>query len=141
MAAASSLFGLAQRLSDPDIAFGTDDPALARMMTAVQAVHAVKERGAATINDIADELGIDQSGASRLMSQAIAAGFVQREQSEVDGRARECGLTTAGEDLLRDARMWQEEVFARLTADWTEPDRESFEMQMKRLLAAIHRRA
>ena len=135
MSAASSLFRLAQKLSDSTIAYGTDDPAHSRMVVAVQAVHAVKERGAATINDIAAELGIDQSGASRLMSQAISAGYIQRERAESDGRARKCGLTAAGEELLENARQWQEEMYLRLTADWPDEEIQNFGAQIQRILA------
>lgn len=139
MSAASTLFRLAQQLSDPAIAYGSEDPAHVRMMTAVQAVQAVKERGTATINDIAEELGIDQSGASRLMSQAISAGYVQRDRAESDGRARECGLTPAGEKLLQQARKWQDEMYFRLTADWSDDERVTFENQILRLLAATNK--
>lgn len=131
---ASTMFRLAQKLSDPAIAYGSDDPVHARMVTAVQAVYAVKQRGVATINEVADELGIDQSGASRLMSQAISAGLVQRERAESDGRARECGLTPAGEELLEKARQWQEEMYLRLTADWSDDERRDFESGVQSIL-------
>lgn len=137
MTAGFTLFRLAQRLADPDFAYGSDDTAHVRMVTAVAAVQAVKDRGTATINDIAQELRIDQSGASRLMSQAIAAGYVQRDRAESDGRARECGLTTAGEDLLAEARAWQEDAFARLTSDWSADERDRFTVQAQQLLEAV----
>lgn len=139
MSAGHTLFRMVRKLSRPDIAHGSVDPTYGRMAAAVEAVHAVKERGIATINEVAAELGIDQSGASRLMSQAISAGYVQRERAAKDGRARECGLTPAGEELLREARDWQEGVFARLTADWSDTERSEFEAQIVRLLSASDR--
>lgn len=135
MSAGNTLFRLVRSLTGPQFTFGTD-PAHGRMVMAVEAVDAVLQRGAVTINDLADELGIDQSGASRLVSQAIAAGYLQRHRAQTDGRARECGLTPAGTDLLQAARCWQEEAFTRLTADWSDEERALFESQVQRLIAA-----
>lgn len=137
MTGGNTLFHLVRSLTGPQFTYGVK-PTHGRMVMAVEAVDAVLQRGAVTINDLADELGIDQSGASRLVSQAIAAGYIQRNRGQEDGRARECGLTPAGEDLLHTARRWQEETFARLTADWTESERTQFESQMQRLIAAAN---
>lgn len=137
MTTAQPLFHLVKQLSDPAIAYGSDDPTQSRMVEAVMAVQAVKERGTATINDIAQELRIDQSGASRWMSQAIAAGLVQRERAASDGRARECGLTRAGEELLEKARQWQEEMYLRLTADWSDEERTGFESGVQSILNSM----
>lgn len=135
MSAGNTLFHLVRSLTKPQFAFG-DDATHGRMVMAVEAVDAVLQRGAVTINELADELGIDQSGASRLVSQAIAAGYVQRNRGQADGRARECGLTAAGTELLHSARSWQEDVFAQLTADWSDAERVQFQGQMQRLITA-----
>ncbi len=46
-------------------------------MLVCEAVHSLSERGvAATINAIAHEIGIDQSGASRLVTSATTAGYL-----------------------------------------------------------------
>lgn len=130
----NTLFRMVRSLANPSLMHGSAELQHGRMVMAVEAVDSAKQRGAATINDIAEELGIDQSGASRLMSQAISAGFVQRERADGDGRARECGLTPTGEELLRAARLWQEEVFQQLTHDWTGKEREVFAEHMQRIL-------
>jgi len=45
-------------------------------------------------------------------------------------------MTSRGEDLLRDAHRWQEQVFLRLTEDWTATERADFQHAMQRLIAA-----
>lgn len=137
MTPGNTLFRMVRTLTRPGIQHGEPGSEHGRLVMAVEAVASVKANGSATINDIAAELGIDQSGASRLMSQAMAAGLVQRARAEGDGRARECGLTPAGEELLNHARAWQEDVFARLTAGWTADERDAFEVQMNRILSAV----
>lgn len=107
-----------------------------RLAMVVEAVHDAKAHGEVTINDIANELGIDQSGASRLISQAIAAGLIQRTRAERDGRARQCVLTPEGEELLAAARKWQEHVFNLLTVGWTDVEKRSFVEMMRRITLA-----
>ena len=107
-----------------------------RLAMVVEAVHDAKARGDVTINDIANELGIDQSGASRLVSQAIAAGYIQRTRAERDGRARQCRLTPEGEELLAAAWKWQEDVFNRLTVGWSEEEKRTFVEMMGRITLA-----
>lgn len=107
-----------------------------RMAMVVEAVHNAKARGEVTINDVADELGIDQSGASRLVSQAITAGLIKREKSALDGRSRQCSITPAGEQLLAAARKWQEDVYNRLTTDWSSTEKTQFANAMERIIIA-----
>ncbi|MBV2363843.1 MarR family winged helix-turn-helix transcriptional regulator [Streptomonospora nanhaiensis] len=89
----------------------------------------------ATVNDVADELGIDQSGASRLVAQATAHGYLRKTTSPDDGRRRVLVVTDSGHRLLRAAHAWQESVFADLTADWPEDDVRELHRMMRRLIA------
>lgn len=110
-----------------------------RMVMTVEAIAAASPDGEATINDIATEIGLDQSGASRLVSQAMAAGYVARERSAQDGRARICRLTPAGRQLLQDAHRWQDETFAQLTATWEDHEREQFAGYLARVLGDLEK--
>ncbi|WP_198940327.1 MarR family winged helix-turn-helix transcriptional regulator [Micromonospora sp. CB01531] len=105
-------------------------------MLVSEAVHSLTKRGAAaTVNAIAHEIGIDQSGASRLIKSATAAGYLVIAASATDGRRREASLTPAGRSMLAQAHRWQEDVFDQLTADWSEERRRDFQQAMTDLMA------
>ncbi|WP_157244908.1 MarR family winged helix-turn-helix transcriptional regulator [Nonomuraea typhae] len=97
-------------------------------------VHALRERGEVTVNEIAGELGLDQSGASRMVAQAAERGYLAVTASAADGRRRTVVLTEEGRELLAHAHAWQEEVFDRLTGDWAPGERERFHRAMLRLM-------
>ncbi|GAA0237832.1 MarR family winged helix-turn-helix transcriptional regulator [Cryptosporangium japonicum] len=100
----------------------------------VLTVEAVRAAGAdAGVNDVARQLGLDQSGASRMVSAATGAGYLERARSTTDARRTVLRLTSAGEELLGGARGWQRETFDALTAHWPASDRERFAGYLKRL--------
>ncbi|MFC3996936.1 MarR family winged helix-turn-helix transcriptional regulator [Nocardiopsis sediminis] len=110
-----------------------------RHVLVTEAVHALAgRRGGATINDVAREIGIDQSGASRLVKDAVAAGHLELRPSTADARRREVSVTAGGRTLLRDAHRWQEEAFAHLTEGWTARQRNEFHRAMLRLMERSH---
>lgn len=106
-----------------------------RLVLVCEAVHALNIRGApATVNSIAQEVGIDQSGASRLIKSATTAGHLVMTASATDGRRREASLTSTGESMLDMAHRWQEEVFAELTRGWGDQERYDFQQAMTDLI-------
>ena len=109
-----------------------------RLVLATQAVHCVSQREPATINAIADELGIDQSGASRLISAAAAAGYLQMVASSEDGRRRQVTVNPKGMEMLRQAYEWQDAVFERLTETWSHQERTDFATAMRSMLESSH---
>ncbi|WP_350277280.1 MarR family winged helix-turn-helix transcriptional regulator [Kribbella sp. HUAS MG21] len=109
-----------------------------RLVLVTESVYAVSARGAATINAIAHEIGIDQSGASRLVKDAVAAGYLELRPAEADARRREVRVTAAGLLLLEQAHKWQEEVFTRLTTGWSERRRTQFRRDLLALLEQSH---
>jgi len=92
-------------------------------------------RGAAevAVTDIAAQLGIDRSGASRLVTDAAGRGYVVRGTSDADARRAVVTATPDGQRLLASARAWQEEAYARLTADWDPADAARFGGYLRRL--------
>ena len=104
-----------------------------RDVMVTEAVLARSARGAVTINDVADELGIDPSGASRLVARAVDGGYLEKARTATDARHRVIVVTAAGHELLRAAHVWQEAVFAELTADWPAADVDRFHVLMRRL--------
>ncbi|MEU2610175.1 MarR family winged helix-turn-helix transcriptional regulator [Micromonospora sp. NPDC007271] len=89
----------------------------------------------ATVNAVADEIGIDQSGASRLIKSAVDVGYLTMTTAPSDGRRREVSVTSAGRTALRQAHAWQEEIFAELTAGWSQQRRDDFQSAMADLIA------
>lgn len=109
-----------------------------RLVLVVEAVHSVVRREPATVNAVAHEIGIDQSGASRLVKGAVAAGYLRMRASEADGRRHHVTVTPAGLAMLEQAHEWQEAVFDRLAEGWSEQRRIDFQQSMLSLLERSH---
>jgi MarR family transcriptional regulator, organic hydroperoxide resistance regulator len=106
-----------------------------RLVLVVEAVHSLARRGIpATVNAIGDEIGIDQSGASRLLQNATAVGYLTMRASDADGRRRQATVTPSGHVLLDQAHDWQEKVFDRLTEGWSPERRRDFQQAMTDLI-------
>ena len=105
-----------------------------RDVLVTEAVHALRGRPEVTVNDIAVELGLDQSGASRMVTRAVEEGYLATQPSPADARRRTIGVTRHGTALLDSAHAWQDRVFAELTDDWTDAERADFHRAMLRLL-------
>ncbi|WP_165549822.1 MarR family winged helix-turn-helix transcriptional regulator [Kribbella speibonae] len=105
-----------------------------RLVMVTEAAYAVSRREVATINAVAHEIGIDQSGASRLVRDATSAGYLDLRAADSDARRREVLVTDAGLELLDQAHAWQEEMFTRLTEGWSERRRTEFHRAMVSLL-------
>jgi MarR family transcriptional regulator, organic hydroperoxide resistance regulator len=109
-----------------------------RLVVVVEAVHSLAARTSPTINAVAHEIGIDQSGASRLVKDAVAAGHLELAPSVTDARRREVAVTAAGRRMLRDAHRWQESVFSQLTEHWSAGQRDDFRRAMLDLVERSH---
>ncbi|WP_326799394.1 MarR family winged helix-turn-helix transcriptional regulator [Streptomyces sp. NBC_01808] len=109
---------------------------LGRLVLVTEAVAALVGRDEpATVNAVADEIGIDQSGASRLIKSAVGAGYVTMTTAPSDGRRREAAVTSIGHTALREAHAWQERIFDELTAGWSPQRRDDFQSAMADLIA------
>lgn len=107
-----------------------------RLVSVTEAVDSLISRNkSASVNAIAHELGIDQSGVSRLVKKAAYAGYLTTEPDANDGRRREMRVTHSGRAVLDLAYIWQEELFAELTADWSQQRRNDFQEAMADLMA------
>lgn len=117
----------------------TVDLERARDVMVTEAVASLGQRGGASVNAVANELGIDQSGASRFIAQAVQRGYLAKAAGLEDARQRALLVTPAGEELLQFAHAWQESVFADLTAGWPGDDVRQFHTYLERLLHAQDR--
>ena len=79
-----------------------------------------------TVGAVADRLAIDPSTASRLVGEAIQAGYLTRSPSPEDARRSLLALTEAGHELVIHARRYQRAVFEQVTAEWPDQDRQTF---------------
>jgi DNA-binding MarR family transcriptional regulator len=107
-----------------------------RDVMVTEAVAALQGDGGATVNQVADELGIDQSGASRFIAQAVERGYLRKAASPSDARQRLLLVTEEGSRMLDAAHRWQESVFAELTAGWPADDVRRFHDYLRRFLRA-----
>jgi DNA-binding MarR family transcriptional regulator len=112
-----------------------------RLVPVCEAVYALSlRRKLATVNAIAQEVGIDQSGASRLIKSATSAGYLVMAATAADGRRREASLTSEGRSMLNQAHRWQEEVFDEMTSAWTNEKRRDFQQAMTDLVERSYTR-
>jgi DNA-binding MarR family transcriptional regulator len=91
----------------------------------------------ATVGDVARRLGLDQSGASRMVAAAAAGGYVGRTRAATDARRSVLRLTPAGHALIDSSHRWQRDTFAELTATWDEKDRTQFAGYLQRLATEL----
>lgn len=128
------LFRFVRHWSKRAIGGGPEMAERGRDVWVTEAVYALSALSEITVNDVAAEMGIDQSGASRMLAHATDQGYLKVGRSSLDARRRTISITAAGGKLLREAHAWQEDVFARLTEEWTHSERREFGRAMARLI-------
>ena len=89
--------------------------------------------GPARVSQVAEELQVDLSVASRQVANLDAAGYIKRIPDPRDGRSRKLELTAAGKRALRAARRRSTEILDRATAHWTSAEIESLVGGLRRL--------
>jgi DNA-binding MarR family transcriptional regulator len=80
----------------------------------------------ATVTSVAAALNIDQPRASKLVAAAVAAGLVQREADQADGRRALLVRTPAGRRLSAEIHAFRRQVCAEAMAGWPGADRAEF---------------
>jgi DNA-binding MarR family transcriptional regulator len=111
----------------------TGEPRHVQHILAVEAVEAVRTTAEANVGTVAHQLGLDHSGASRMVRDAVAAGYLVRAASAHDRRSASLRLTDEGRTLLAGSREWQRRAFAELTSGWEEEDRARLAGYLERL--------
>jgi DNA-binding MarR family transcriptional regulator len=112
----------------------TGEPRHVQHILVVEAVHTTaRHEPEANVATVAHQLGLDHSGASRMVRDAVAAGYLIRAASAHDRRSAALRLTREGRELLEGSRAWQRRAFAELTAGWQEEDRRRFAGYLERL--------
>jgi DNA-binding MarR family transcriptional regulator len=111
------------------------DAGLAAVLDAIE--QQVEAQGWVTVGVIAEQLGVDQSRASRLVSGGVGAGAIQRVASQGDGRRVELALTAAGERQLADVHRLRRAFANDLMAGWPASDRAQFARLIKAFVNAL----
>src|SRR5690625_4308798 len=78
--------------------------------------------GEARVADIAAEMFVDPSVASRQISYLEQSGYASRRVDPNDGRAFLVGLTDAGRDVLTEVRALRQATLSRALEDWDTED-------------------
>lgn len=72
-----------------------------------------------SVGDVAAELEVDASTASRLVESAVTSGYAERTPSSVDRRKSVLKLTASGREMLISARAGREQLLSEVTAQWS----------------------
>jgi DNA-binding MarR family transcriptional regulator len=94
-----------------------------------------------TVGAVAEDMDVEPSTASRLVNDAIAAGFVGRETSKIDARRVRLVLTETGRRVRKAVAAHRRAHVDRLIADWEPGEREVFARLLTRFAetsAAYH---
>ncbi|GGL43911.1 MarR family winged helix-turn-helix transcriptional regulator [Planomonospora parontospora] len=135
-----ALFRLRRIWSRPLRARKAADPQRPVQMSNVMVVHAVHKLSLdvaeVTVGAVAEQLDVDPSTASRLVNDAIGAGLVTREESEVDARRARLVLSATGRRVLEAVVRYRRAYLDGLMAGWDRTDREAFARLLTRFAEA-----
>jgi DNA-binding MarR family transcriptional regulator len=131
--AGPALFRLVRFWSRRWVAVDNDSEPHVMHVLVLEAIDAAASGGPVSIADVANQLGIDRSGASRMVADAVESGHVRNAASPADARRAALAITDRGADLLTAARAWQERVFEDLVAQWPRRDAARLAGYLRRL--------
>ncbi|MEM9350596.1 MAG: MarR family winged helix-turn-helix transcriptional regulator [Pseudomonadota bacterium] len=100
-----------------------------RTIFAIDALNSTKT----SVSDVAAELEVDASTASRLVESAVSNGYAERTPNAVDRRKSVLKLTTKGRNMLVSARAGREHLLAEVTANWDSDDIETLAALLNRI--------
>ena len=83
---------------------------------------------------VAERLGVDPSRGSRIVAEAVKAGYVRRVASQRDGRRIRLELTDAGREVVEAARRARHTYIAQTMKDWTDEERRQFAALLTRFV-------
>lgn len=106
----------------------------------VQIVHRIGLTQEATIGAIAEQMRIDPSRGSRIVSELVQRGVLRREVSQQDARRSIVVLTPAGEALLTKLTEAKVETIFGVVGDWAEEDRAVFADLFERFVNGFEQR-
>lgn len=93
----------------------------------------VAEHGPVRLTDLARQLGVDPSTASRHVKALERQGLVVRDGDPGDGRVARLALTAGGAAALERLRVVRHRLFAEILVDWPAEDRAALAPLLARL--------
>jgi len=91
-------------------------------MNAYAVLGSLAVRGPARQTDLAELVGIDKAGMSRLTVDLIALDLVQRESDPTDGRVQVLSLSPHGQARIEEIRGRRERFYSDRLADWSDDE-------------------
>lgn len=101
------------------------------------ALVSIRKRDQARVSDIAADLQIDLSVASRQVASLVSAGLVARQPDPADRRAHVLELTTDGVSALRESFLDLVELIDASLVDWTQEEVETLATSLERLVTSF----
>ncbi|WP_042438796.1 MarR family winged helix-turn-helix transcriptional regulator [Streptacidiphilus albus] len=108
------------------------------VLTVVEAGAAEEPPREVNIGAITENLSVDPSVASRMVSDCIQAGYLTRQASQTDGRRTVLRLTPEGEAMLANFRRQQRDAYVYITRDWNVDDRLAFAQLLLKYVDAVN---
>lgn len=93
--------------------------------------------GVPSIRDVANDLGIEHSTASRTVESLVRSGLVQKGMCSQDQRQARLDLTARGRHVLASATSYRQQLLASLIGDWSEEDVRTLTLLLERLRRAF----
>lgn len=97
-------------------------PVEAATIRALHVVGAGSQEALPSVADVAEALSIDPSTGSRVVQQAVTAGYLSRVPHPSDKRRCTLALTTEGEELLQRAQAVRQDWLGEVTRDWSDDE-------------------
>lgn len=104
-----------------------EPPVTRKDMSRNQVINIVDEAaGEMTVGGVAEQLTVDPSVASRMVTECINDGYLVRKASQRDGRRTVLELSERGAELRDRFRSQHRQAFNKITHDWPEAKRLTF---------------
>lgn len=105
---------------------GHDRPIDFSKISACEAILDLSVQGDVTVKDVAEELTLEHSSASRLTSECERVGLVERSRSSEDSRRVLLALTDEGRNVAKTTKDMHSVVLEALMRGWPESDIDEF---------------
>ena len=97
-------------------------------------LHQLRRRGALSIGEVADTLGITQSTATTACKRLESAGLITRSRRADDERVVEVALTDFGRETVAEWRRRRREAVSNLLEPLNDAERDELQRLIQRLL-------
>jgi DNA-binding MarR family transcriptional regulator len=106
--------------------------------TQVKTLHALRDADAVTVKDVADRLGLSLPAMSRALDGLVERGFVEREASARDRRAKLVRLLPAGRDAVETMERSRLSLLEEFTASLSDEERAGLHDVLLPIVERIH---